>query len=111
MMHIKPILAALKRHKAGTVLIAMQIALTLAIVCNAMFIIHQRLVRMDKPSGVEESNLVVVQNEWAGKPAAGQIAALMAADLDTLRKMPGVAHVYATNTYPLSSSGIVNGIG
>lgn len=110
-MQIRPILATLRYHKAGTVLIAVQIALTLAIVCNAMFIIHQRLVRMDKPSGVEESNLVVVQNEWAGKPAAGQIASLMAADLDTLRKMPGVTNVYATNTYPLSSSGTVNGIG
>ena len=43
MLQIKPILAALKRHKAGTILIAMQIALTLAIVCNAMFIISQRI--------------------------------------------------------------------
>ncbi|XRD86101.1 FtsX-like permease family protein [Dyella acidisoli] len=110
-MQISPILAALRYHKAGVVLIAMQIALTLAIVCNAMFIIHQRLVRMDKPSGVEESGLLVVKNEWAGKPATGQIASLMAADLDTLRKMPGVANVYATNTYPLSNGGFANGIG
>ena len=44
-MQIKPILAALRRHKAGTVLIALQIALTLAIVCNALFIIQQRLAQ------------------------------------------------------------------
>jgi len=31
-MQIKPILAAMRHHRAGTVLIALQIALTLAIV-------------------------------------------------------------------------------
>ena len=41
-LQIKPILAAMRHHKAGTVLIALQIALTLAIVCNALFIIQQR---------------------------------------------------------------------
>ena len=34
-MTMHPILAALRRHKSGVVLIALQIALTLAIVCNA----------------------------------------------------------------------------
>ncbi|MGH8212002.1 MAG: ABC transporter permease, partial [Rhodanobacteraceae bacterium] len=42
-MTLHPILAALRRHKAGVVLIALQIALTLAIVCNAIFIIGQRI--------------------------------------------------------------------
>lgn len=111
MIEIRPILATLRHHKAGTVLIALQMALTLAIVCNALFIIHQRLAHLSKPSGLDESNLLVVQNQWVGKSMPGQIAALMAADLDTLRKMPGVDSAYATNTYPLSNSGIAYGIG
>ena len=41
-MTLHPLLAALRRHKAGVVLIALQIALTLAIVCNAVFIIGSR---------------------------------------------------------------------
>ena len=49
-MQIKPILAAMRHHKAGTVLIALQIALTLAIVCNALFIIKQRTQRMSRKS-------------------------------------------------------------
>src|ERR1700744_3434882 len=110
-MQIKPILAALRHHKAGTVLIAAQIALTLAIVCNALFIIHARLVHLSQPSGLDEANLLVIGNQWAGKPAPEQIAALMATDLDTLRKLPGVAHAYATNTYPLSDGGMALGIG
>ncbi len=35
-MSLHPILVALRKHKAGVVLIALQIALTLAIVCNAV---------------------------------------------------------------------------
>ena len=53
-MQIHPILAALKRHKAGTILIALQIALTLAIVCNALFIIKQRVTHLSRPTGIDE---------------------------------------------------------
>lgn len=110
-MQIRPILATLRHHKAGTVLIALQIALTLAIVCNALFIIHQRVVHLSQPTGLDEADLLMVHNQWVGKPAPGEIASLMAADLDTLRKMPGVADAYASNSYPLSGDGVAYGIG
>ena len=110
-MQIRPILATLKHHKAGTLLIALQIALALAIVCNALFIIRQRVAHLSQPSGVDEANVLVVHNEWAGKPSSGEIASLMAADVDTLRKLPGVADAYATNSYPLSGEGVAFGIG
>jgi putative ABC transport system permease protein len=110
-MQIRPILATLRHHKAGTVLIALQIALTLAIVCNALFIIHERLVHLSQPSGVDEDNLLVIENQWANRPTKGDIASLMADDLATLRKVPGVANAYATEAYPLSGGGIAFGIG
>jgi putative ABC transport system permease protein len=110
-MQIRPILATLRHHKAGTLLIALQIALTLAIVCNALFIIHQRLVHLSQPSGVDEADLLVVHNQWVGQHTPGEIASLMAADLDTLRKIPGVADAYASNGYPLGGDGITYGIG
>jgi len=110
-MQIGPVLAALRHHKAGTLLIAAQIALTLAIVCNALFIVHARLARLSQPTGIDESSLLVIGNEWAGKPNANQMASLMAADLDTLRRVPGVANVYATNSFPLSNGGSAMGVG
>lgn len=110
-MQIKPVLAALRHHKAGALLIAAQIALTLAIVCNALFIIHARLARLSQPSGIDESSLLVIHNEWAGTPDNQHMMSLMAADLDTLRKLPGVANVYATNAIPLSNGGNVMGMG
>jgi putative ABC transport system permease protein len=110
-MQFRPILSALRMHKAGTVLIALQIALTLAIVCNALFIIQMREKHLSRPTGIDESSLLVVRNQWVGKPGSDQIASLMAADLVTLRQLPGVADAYATNAWPLGSGGSVFGMG
>lgn len=104
-MQIKPILAALRRHKAGTVLIAMQIALTLAIVCNALFIIQQRLAHLSEPSGLDEPNIFVIQNEWVGNPNAEQADARIREDLQVLRELPGVRDVTPSNSYPLRGGG------
>ena len=70
-MTLHPMLAALRRHKAGVVLIALQIALTLAIVCNAIFIIGNRIERIQRPTGLDENNLFVVTQLWVGGRAMG----------------------------------------
>lgn len=104
-MHIQPILAALRRHKAGTILIALQIALTLAIVCNALFIIHQRLSHMDEPSGVDEANLFVIRNLWGEQYSTQQVVGRIQEDVATLRQVPGVQDVTASNQYPIEGGG------
>ncbi|GAB3031382.1 ABC transporter permease [Oleiagrimonas citrea] len=108
-MQIKPILSALRHHKAGTILIAVQIALTLAIVCNALFIIQQRVTQLSRSSGVDEAHLIRIQNQWVGTDDK-DIGPLMKADLDTLRRLPGVVDAYATNTTPLSNGGWSTGM-
>ncbi|MGA7297543.1 MAG: FtsX-like permease family protein [Rhodanobacteraceae bacterium] len=108
-MQIKPILSALRHHKAGTVLIALQIALTLAIVCNALFIIQQRVSHLSRPSGIDEAQLIRIQNQWVGQ-SDNDYASLIATDLATLRKVPGVVNAYATNSVPLSNGGWSTGI-
>jgi putative ABC transport system permease protein len=109
MLQIKPILSALKRHKAGTILIVLQIALTLAIVCNALFIIEQRIALMSRPTGMDESNLLTIQNHWV-EMDVGKVAALTKADLLMLRQLPGVEDATQTDTYPLLEHGAVEGI-
>ncbi|HKT27557.1 ABC transporter permease [Dyella sp.] len=104
-MHIQPILAALRRHKAGTILIALQIALTLAIVCNSLFIIHQRLARMDEPSGVDEPNLFVIANLWGEQYSTQETLERIQTDLATLRQVPGVQDVTPSNQYPFKGGG------
>ena len=66
-MTLHPILAALRKHKAGVVLISLQIALTLAIVCNAIFIIGQRIERVNRPTGLDENDLLLVSQQWVGR--------------------------------------------
>ncbi len=109
-MTMHPILAALRKHKAGVVLIALQIALTLAIVCNAVFIIGQRIERVNRPTGLDESNLFLVSQQWVGAPSGDDTASvekldsLQLTDLAALRALPGVASVAPVNSLPLLNS-------
>jgi putative ABC transport system permease protein len=97
---VRPILSALTRHKAGVFLIALQVALTLAIVANAIFVISQRVIYISRPSGIDESNIVVVDNRWVGALTPGQAQTKTAADLAMLRQLPGVADAYADYSFP-----------
>ncbi|GGA24689.1 ABC transporter permease [Dyella nitratireducens] len=109
-MHIRPIASALWHHKGGTALIVLQIALTLAIVCNALCIIHTRVARLSRPSGVDEASVLAIQNQWLGDPAPQPAKALMASDLETLRQVPGVVDAYASNAFPLGDGGWSKGV-
>ncbi|HEY0198524.1 MAG TPA: FtsX-like permease family protein [Rhodanobacter sp.] len=104
-MQIKPILAALRRHKAGTVLIALQIALTLAIVSNALFIIQQRVAHLSEPTGIDEANLLVISNQWAGDMSPQQIDAQILTDLAALRQLPSVQDASPGSGFPLKGGG------
>jgi putative ABC transport system permease protein len=116
-MKLHPILAALRRHKAGVVLIALQIALTLAIVCNALFIIGQRFHTINQPTGLTEDDLFLVSQQWVGAPSADQpdgvekLDAMMKEDLAALRNMPDVSAVTPTNSLPLFTSSRTGSVG
>ena len=60
-MDIRPILTTLRRHKTAAALIVLEIALTCAIVCNALFLIGQRLEKINQPSGIVEKELLEVR--------------------------------------------------
>jgi len=115
-MTLHPILAALKKHKAGVILITLQIALTLAIVCNAVFIIAQRIERVNRPSGLDEKNLFVVEQAWVGAPTGDDAAsiekldAMQRSDLATLRQLPDVDSVASVSSMPLLNSSWTGGV-
>ena len=97
---VRPILSALTHHKAGAFLIALQVALTLAIVANAIFVISQRVIYISRPSGIDESNIVIVDNRWVGTLTSEQAQAKTASDLAMLRQLPGVVDAYADYSFP-----------
>jgi putative ABC transport system permease protein len=100
MIPFRPILSAMTRHKAGVFLIAMQIALTLAIAANVIFVISQRIAYLSRPSGIDEANIVIVDNHWVGALTPAEVQARTAADLAMLRNLPEVADAYADYSYP-----------
>jgi putative ABC transport system permease protein len=77
-------------------------------VCNAVFLIAQRLHRMDMPSGVAEHELVQVQVVDIGdRPDA---KARGEEDLAALRAIPGVKSVARINQLPFTDSSWNNSI-
>jgi putative ABC transport system permease protein len=102
-MGIRPILSALMRSKVALVLLGLQIALTLAIVCNSLFIIQQRIALMGRPSGMDEANTFVISSNGFG--AGFDLKATIAADVSLLLGLPGVVSAAPVISVPLSESG------
>jgi putative ABC transport system permease protein len=97
-MDFQPILAALRRHRTAATLIVLEIAFTCAIVSNAVFLIGERLSRMERPSGLAEAELVRIMLTGIGKGANSEAATQE--DLQALARIPGVRKVAATSLLP-----------
>lgn len=101
-MDIFPILSTLRRHKLTAGLLMLEVAFTCAIVANAVFLIGQRMQRMDMPSGVAEHELLQIQ--VADVAPSTNPYARMAEDLAALRQVPGVMAVASSNQVPFGGS-------
>jgi putative ABC transport system permease protein len=100
-MDIRPILSTLRRHKTAAALIVLEIALACAIVCNALFLIGNRIETLQRPSGVAESELVTISLGGIGQQV--NAAARTREDLAALRAVPGVRAATVLNQVPFVS--------
>jgi len=67
-MEIRPILSAMRRNKFGALLIATQMAVTLAFLANALTLVEQRH-RLERPAyGLDEADIFVMQTEMVDHP-------------------------------------------
>jgi putative ABC transport system permease protein len=103
-MEYGAILSYLRRNKTGAVLIAIQVAITLAIICNALFLVEQQATRMLRPSGVDEANIVSFNATWLGN--VNDLKSRLQGDLAALRSIPGVVDSFATIGLPLLGTGL-----
>lgn len=101
-MHFLPILSTLRRHRTAAALIILEIAITCAIVCNAVFLIRERMSRMDRDSGLAEDEVVRVQITGIG--ARSDATAITTQDLAALHAIPGVKAVTTANMVPFGGS-------
>ena len=102
-MEIRPILSALLRSKTGAFLVAAQVALTLAILGNAIYIVQDRLAISARPTGADEANTFYIR--LYGFREGVDVPAMLDADLAMVRAMPGVKAVATANMAPLTQSG------
>jgi putative ABC transport system permease protein len=102
-MNMLPIARALLRRKLGAVLIGLQMALSVAILANAVDIIQQRLQHMQRPTGLEEDRLLTLRNLFTGPET--DLSARIQGDLAQLRALPGVEDAAALFGLPLTGIG------
>ena len=101
-MEIRPILSALLRNKTGAILVALQVALSLAILANALHIVSERRQASARPTGVANEQQVfstMVRNLSAGGPE--QQLATQKREAEVIRAVPGVVSVANINQIPL----------
>ena len=107
-METGPILRALMHNKTSFILIALQIAVTMAIMVNAIGIIQERSIQMSRPTGVDEANIFYLKSVVFN--AAANYEAQITEDLDAIRNFPGVRNAVMTNTVPLQGGGWSSGL-
>ena len=110
-LEIRPILVSLLRNKIGPLLVAIQIAISLAILVNAIYIVNLRLQVVARPSGITDEQNVFrlnVSNQKMGDHH-DQLT-MQKKETDIIRSVPGVISVARTNSTPLSQSGSMNSV-
>jgi putative ABC transport system permease protein len=109
MLEIKPIFNAIMRSKTGAVLLVLQIAITLAIVSNALAIIKDRAEYLQTETGYPEENLIQISTNVFAKDS--DYLYLIEETERTLRGINGVVNASVMNEIPLSGSGSASSFG
>jgi putative ABC transport system permease protein len=107
-VELRPILSALKQHKTGAILVALQVAVTLAIVINAIFIVGVRIDKIGRTTGMDIENIFTVYVRGFGPNF--NVADSIDGDLRMIRSLPGVIDATVSNHVPLSGSGSGTGL-
>jgi putative ABC transport system permease protein len=106
-MEMRPILSALLRNRAGALLVAIQIAITLAIVVNAVYLTQVRVSKIGRPSGIDDQNIFSLSS--TGFDKGFDFHAMVRDDMALLRQLPGVIDAAPIRQVPLSGGGSSSG--
>ncbi len=107
-MGFGPMLSSLLRNKTGPLLVALQIAVTLAIVINSLYIVLQRVEKMNRETGMDVDNVIIAYVRGFG--ADFDVANSITNDIDLIKSIPGVVAATVSNHVPLSGSGSGTGL-
>jgi putative ABC transport system permease protein len=105
--NLRPIASALWRNRTGALLVAFQIAIGLAVLVNAVYIVKQRVDKIGRPTGMDTANMIFVAS--AGFAKDFDYDASWREDIATIRGLPGVKAAGVISNIPLSGSGSSSG--
>src|SRR5262245_58718858 len=105
--NLRPIASALWRNRTGAILVAVQIAIGLAVLVNAVYVVKQRVDKISRPTGMDTANMIWVAS--AGFAKDYDYEASWREDLATLRGLSGVKAASLMSNIPLSGGGSSNG--
>jgi putative ABC transport system permease protein len=97
-MEIRALLSAMWRNRTGPILVAAQVAITLAVVVNVGYIVQLRLQNVAEPTGFDVPNIFWVVSQ-SYTPEYNH-AVTVQADLDYLNSLPGVIAAATTSSIP-----------
>lgn len=102
-----PILRAMKHNRIRFVLIILEIAITLAIVTNAVNIILAEREKMTRKSGFDDENLLAIAYQPFAPEFREQsyVEAMVQSDMRAIRGIPGVKAVAVTGFLPWQGGG------
>ena len=108
-LEIRPIVSALMRSKTGGVLVALQIAISMAILANALHVVNLRQTVMNRTSGIDdEASVFYLMVKNLPEATHEEELANQARETAVLRGLPGVLSVAITSQQPLSDNGSTN---
>jgi putative ABC transport system permease protein len=107
-MEFGPIWRSMLRNKGGFILIALQVAVTMTIMVNAVAIIEERSRDMARPSGIDEPNTFTLASVTFTSDINKR--RLIEEDLEMIRNLPGVRNATASNSMPLRQGGWSEGL-
>lgn len=102
-LNVRPVVSALRRNRTGAVLVALEIAIALAVMVNATWIVAQRIHAIEQPTGLDAQNtfalgIVAVSSDFNPSGVQQQ-------ELAYLRSLPGVIAATVTSGVPLAQHG------
>ena len=102
-LNVRPVISALSRNRTGAVLVALEIAIALAVMVNATWIVAQRIQQIAAPSGVDDHDTFAIG--FAGLSSQSDLGTAGREDLAYLRSLPGVVAATTTSSVPLAGYG------
>ncbi|AOT09325.1 ABC transporter permease [Pseudoalteromonas luteoviolacea] len=99
-----PIIKSLLRARMSPLLLILQIAVTFTVLVNSVYLMVEKRLEIDNPTGLNEDAIFSFQMSLSGEGAEEKVAN-MYRDIEAIRALDSVAQATVVNSVPLSHRG------